>query len=236
MDQLRKPFFLLALILMTLAVLVEAGSTALVGDAGAEKTADALDAPTPGYGIPYHALLDGLLLFTALLMGAPLVIPERIHGRVQGVATLIVSILALLGSIALILIALAMLLLMIALLLAVPFGTIAYMILYGHFDRSGAQVTLGLILGLKMGFAVFLLLAHQDFVKNKGLMLILATSFLATIVVSFLHGFVPRPLVSITDALGGIVVGIIAAIWAIVYLIGSIPSIVKALRVDRATA
>jgi hypothetical protein len=91
-------------------------------------------------------------------------------------------------------------------------------------------------MSLKLAFAVVLLLAHQRFLQNKGLVLIILTSLLANVILSFLHGIVPRLLVSITDAIGAIVVGILAAVWALIFLIGSIPAIVKALRVDRATA
>jgi hypothetical protein len=40
---------------------------------------------------------------------------------------------------------------------------------------------------------------------------------------------VPLPAVSITDALAAIIVGILALIWAIVMLIGSIIAVVQAL-------
>jgi VanZ family protein len=120
--------------------------------------------------------------------------------------------------------------LMVTLLLAVPFGTLIYLIGYGSFDRGLATAVLSVIMTLKLGFAVCLILAHQGFVKMKGLVLIILTSIAAGIVVSFLHGVVPGILVSITDAIAGIVVGILAALWALFFLIGSIPSIVKSLK------
>ncbi len=82
---------------------------------------------------------------------------------------------------------------------------------------------------LKIVAAICLPLAQQRFLKLKSLILLVATSFLATIVVSFLHGFVPGPLVSITDALAAIIVGILALIWAVVILIGSINAVIQAL-------
>ena len=39
----------------------------------------------------------------------------------------------------------------------------------------------------------------------------------------------PGPLVSITDALAAIIVGILALIWAVVILIGSINAVIQAL-------
>ena len=229
MDRLRTPFFIAAVIVMLLVVLTELGSIALLNKAGAN--ADQL--PTPGLGIPYLALLDGLILFTVSLMGLSLLLPERIHGRLQGVATFVVSLLLLLLAIAMIFMAIGLLMLMVSLLLAVPFGTIAYLAAYADFRVGAAQITLGSLMALKIAFAVLLVLAHQRFLENKGLVLIILTSLLANIIIAFLHAF-PRILVSITDGIGAIVVGILAAIWALVFLIGSIPAVIKALRVDRA--
>ena len=44
------------------------------------------------------------------------------------------------------------------------------------------------------------------------------------------HGLVPTVLVSISDAIAGIIVAFLAALWALFFLIGSIPSIVKSLK------
>jgi len=233
LDALRKPFLIVAVILLVIAVLVEAGSLTYLNASSGGAT-QFKDIPTPGLGIPYLALLDGLLLFTLGIICAPLIIPQRIHGRVQGVVTLIVSLLTLIAAIAMIFVALALVMLMVSLFMAIPFGTIIYMAKYAAFEKGAAAATLGLIMSLKLGFAVFLVLAHQRFLQNKGLVLIVLTSFLATIIVSFLHGLTPVFLVSITDGIAAIIIAILAAIWALVYLIGSIPSIIKVLRVDRA--
>ena len=64
----------------------------------------------------------------------------------------------------------------------------------------------------------------------KGLVLIVLTSLVAGLVVSFLHGFVPGILVSITDAVAGIVVAILAILWAAFLLLGSVFSVVAALK------
>jgi hypothetical protein len=103
------------------------------------------------------------------------------------------------------------------------------MIIWGFFNTGAAKVALGLLLALKLGFAFCLVLAHQRFLQNKGLVLIVLTSFVANLVVSFLHALVPSILVSITDSIAAIVVLILAAIWAFIFLIGSIISIVKAI-------
>src|SRR5215467_7750762 len=116
LDTLRKPLFIVALILVSVTVLVEIGSGLVKSMASAKI----------GLGIPYSPLLDGLLLFAVLLMGLGLLVPERVTGRIQGILTLVIS--AVLGvlSFILILAAIVALVEMVILLVTVPFGTIAY--------------------------------------------------------------------------------------------------------------
>ncbi|HKQ78860.1 MAG TPA: hypothetical protein VJ810_34495 [Blastocatellia bacterium] len=219
LDTLRKPLFLVAVVLILIVLLIELGS-ALVAS---------MRAGAHGMGIPYLALLDGLLVFTIILMACSLLIPERVQGRIQGIATLIVSLIVIIAGIAKIFTAIGKLFLMIGLLLAPIFGTIAYLIIFAGFPRGEAAASLSLLMTLKLFFAGFLIFAHQRFLQNKGLVLIVLSSLIATVIVGFLHGLVPGFLVSITDAVAAIVVAIIAIIWAIVFLVGSIISTVKAI-------
>jgi hypothetical protein len=231
LDELRKPFFIVALLLMLFAVLVEIGSAMWVDVGGkSAELASALDADTPGYGIAYLSFLDGFVLYITLLIGLGMIIPERVQGRVQGCATLIVSFFGCLGAITAIFTALVVLIVMVTLLLSPIFGTIAYFAIYADFDRGAANITLSLIMLLKLGFVIFLFLAHQRFLQNKGLVLIVLTSLLANLIVSFLHNFVPGVLASITDVIGAIVVAILAVIWAIFLMIMAIISIIKAIH------
>ena len=218
LDTLRKPVFIVALVLIIVTVLVELGS-GLVKSLGNARI---------GLGIPYSPLLDGLLLFAVLLMGLGLLLPERLTGRLQGIATLVVSLVLGALSFVLILAAVAALIEMVTLLVAIPFGTIAYLIIFGNFDRSGAAIALSLIMTLKLYFAGCLVLAHQRFLQNRGLVVLILTSLLATLIIGFLHGLVPAFLVSITDAIAAIVVGILALVWAIWFLLRSIPAVAKA--------
>lgn len=264
-ETLRKPLFVVALVLLTIAVLVEIGSTAIVKDAAVNARGVLNDARSdpklggeledvdeddldemegeletlqdeedpPGLAISYLALVDGLLLFIVLLMGLALLLPDRVHGKLQGVLTLIVSLLVLIGGVILASVAFLLLLLMVGLFSAVPFGTITYLVLFGFFARPSAAAVLALVFLLKIGFVVFLVLAQERFLQSKGLVLLTATSLLASLIVSFLHGLVPLPLVSITDALAAVIVAILAIVWALLMLIGSIISIIKLLRFDR---
>lgn len=221
--KLRTPFFIIALILMACVVLIETASPWLMQTTG--KNFD-----QPGYGIQYLVFIDSLLLYVTILIGLALIIPERIQGKVQGIVTLIVSILGCFGMIAAIFMALTFLLLMVTLLLAPIFGTIAYFVIYADFDRTGANITLSLIMTLKICFIIFLILAHQRFLQNKSLVLLTLTSLIASLIISFLHNLVPGFLVSITDAVGAIIVAILAVIWAIVFIVGSVVAIVKSIK------
>ncbi len=222
LENLRKPFFIIALVVMAIVVLIEIGSPWLM-----EHT-KGFD--TPGYGISYMAFIDGLLLYVSILITLAMLLPESVQGRIQGIVTLIVSFFGCLGAIASCFTALIFLLVMVTMLLAPIFGTIAYFVIYGHFDRSGAAVTLSIIMTLKIVFIVLLLLAHQKFIENKSLVLLILTSLLCNLIISFLHNFLPIFLVSITDAVGGIIVAIIAIIWLIIFLVMAIVSIVKAIH------
>jgi hypothetical protein len=89
-------------------------------------------------------------------------------------------------------------------------------------------VTLSLLIVLKVAFAACLILAHQRFIQNKGLVLIVLTSLAANIMISFSHAIVPVPLVSITDGIATIIVFVLVVLWAVFFLVGSIVAVAKA--------
>ncbi len=218
---LRKTPLLIALALAGVVVLIEIGSPLILG------TDD--DSP-PGRGIPYLALVDVIVAYTLVLTALPLIVPDRVQGKVQGIVTLVASIVLLIAAFVLTLLALVALLLMVTMFLSIPFGTIVYVSLFGDFETGRAAAILTLLMILKLVGVVLLIVAQPRFLQNKGLVLLVLTSLIATIVVSFLHGLVPGVLVSITDALAAIVVGIAAIVWAIVLIIGSIPAILRAIK------
>src|SRR6185312_10138257 len=131
-DRLRTPFFVLAIVLIFITLLIEIGmvlpnflpsssppvqnflspSSNLSNEVNKfnQEQPGAIDklnrqSHPPGISIPDMALLDGIVLFTVTLMGIALLIPARLQGRVQGIATLIFS---------LILIGIALLLILVA--------------------------------------------------------------------------------------------------------------------------
>ncbi|HEX7151036.1 MAG TPA: hypothetical protein VF618_06070 [Thermoanaerobaculia bacterium] len=254
LDSLRRPFLFLSAILIVLAVLVEFGSTFLIRatpvqrglppEIASQLTPTQLiaaqrqlastpsietDEP-PGYGITALGLVDVMLLLTVGLMALSIVIGHHLQGRTQGIIGLVVGVLVFIAAFKNLLAAFIELMIRVTLLLAVPFGTIAYMALYAFFDRGGAAAILGLSWFLKIAAFVCLVLAQQRYLKQMGLMLLVATSLIGSFVVSFLHGLPPRFLVSITDPIAAIVCDILAIIWAIVAVVYGIVAVIKALQ------
>ncbi len=157
---------------MLLALIVELAASELL----TKLTAGTLQTFTPGIAINYLAIMDGIIVYSVFWMLLGLVLPGRFTGSAQGIVTLIAAILALIGTVVLAFAAFVLLMLMITLLLAVPFGTIAYFAEWGHFATRAAAATLTLAMLLKILFCIFLVLAHQRFLQNKGLVILTAVS------------------------------------------------------------
>ena len=221
--ELRLPFFIAAGVCLLLALLVEAAAA----QAFTGLFFDAKD--TPGHAINALALIDGILLYSLIWMLLSVVAPRSVTGRAQGCVTLFVSFFGCLGTIALIIAAFALLMLMLALLVAVPFGTIAYLVAWGHFARGAATTTLALAMLLKIAFLVLAVIAHQRFLQNKGLLVLTGLSLGLTWVIGFVHALLPRILVSIGDQLMALVICIVAAIWLLLLLIGAVIATIKAI-------
>lgn len=254
-EKLRKGAFIRALIALVLAFCVEIGATffldagsaadrvkSLAGNADflklqqqtgadpAELASVSADNPQPpGLAISYLALIDGLLLLLLVIMVLNIVASQQAVGRLQGIVTLILMILMIIASIVLAIIALVKLLLMVTLFISAPFGTLAYLVLFGNFDTSGATFALATILALKLVFCLQLVMGQQRFLALKGFVALVATSLVCTLLVGFLHGIVPSVLTSITDAIAALIIAIVALIWSIVLLIGAVIGTVKAI-------
>lgn len=226
MDQLRKPFFAVAVFFLVLAFVAELAASGWL----ARLTAGHLEeVPTPGIAINYLAIIDGLLIYNFCWMTLQLIIPRGISGRAQGPITLVLSLIALIFTIILAVATFTLLMIMVSLLLAVPFGTIAYIAAWGTFAVTAAAATLSFVMVLKLLFCLFLVLAQQRFLQNKGLLFLIALSLGFTFVVGFIHAFLPRFLASIGDAVAALVVAIVGAIWLLLLVITSLVATVKAL-------
>lgn len=226
--KLNRPLFVAAAVLIVLACLFEALSHPVLDAFGGWSLPGAGQA-TPGWSLRYLAILDLILSYTILGMGLGLVLPGTVQGRVQGVVTLVLSLVGLLACLWLAMLALAALALMLALLVAVPFGTLAYLALFGHFPEGQAQAAIGALLALKMGFLVCLALSHRGFLANKGLLALAGASIGGTLLAGLLVGLMPSFLVSIADVVLAIVVAVVGAVWLLLPVIGSLWAIVLAL-------
>ncbi|OWU97079.1 hypothetical protein B5D80_32180 [Micromonospora wenchangensis] len=247
MGELRRPFLLLALLAVALVVALELGSSLLTGggDAGGALLTGARDlgvdvgevgriSEPSGRGTGYLALVDVVALWSTGLFCLSLLLSERVQGRVQGVATLVFAVLLILASLVLLVTVFVELTVMVSLFLAVPFGTLAYLALWGFFPVGEASLLLGLVLALKLVWAGLLLLAQPRFLQNKGLVLLALTTLVCTVVLEFLHRLVLVILVSILDDVGALVFAVVALVWGLVLLVGSVPAVVKAVRATAA--
>src|SRR4051794_26458456 len=202
-------------------------------DTARNQLAQSTQDQPPGLAIPDLALVNALLLLALVLTALPMLIGDRATGTVQGIVSIIGGLIGLVVGITLAVAALAALILMVSLLLAVPFGTLAYLAIFGSFDTGTSAAVTTVVLAMQIIGLICLILAQERFLKSKGLMLLFGTTILLTFVVSLLHSIVPGILVSITDAIGGIVIGIVGAIWALVVLIGGIVAAARLLQVGR---
>jgi hypothetical protein len=230
MDKLRWPFLAAAIVVSIVIVTIELGTAAPI-----VKKLLQMDEQPPGIAIPALALLDLQLVFAAVIYGLGVVLPQSLMGRVQGIASLVLSILLITGAIVAIFAALTLLLLMVAL-IASFFGIIVYLAVFGDFGRNQAAIILSVLLAAKIAFGVLLILAHQRFLQNKGLVLLVVTSLIANVVISILHGLVPIVLVSVTDAIAAIIVSVLAVVWAIGLLVGAIIAIIRIIKPEKRQA
>lgn len=185
----------------------------------------------PGVGITAIGYLDLIFLYTLALIALDFlpVVPAA-YARIHGIVTLVLSVLGFIGALALAFLTFTLLMTMVSLLVTVPFGTIAYLAIWGSFDTTGAKVVLSLTMLLKLAGVGMILVASPSFLKNKGFMLLVICSLGLTFVLGLLHTIPPGFLVSITDALGALVTIIVLIVWIVVLLISSISAILRAIR------
>jgi len=247
LGEVRRPLFFLACFALLLAVLVETGSSLALGGAAAGPVAAVaggipgiepdmllgVDAESPpGNGIGYLALIDGYLLFSVIMLGLSFLLSQRAYGRMQGIVTLIVSFCWIILSFIMALVAFVLLLVMFGLFVAVPFGTIAYLAIWGFFPVGQSAAVLGLLLFLKLVFVALLVLAQQKFLKAVALMIHIAVSFVLQLVLGIVQAWLPGIVVSLGDQLLALVFAIVSLLGAIWAFIWTIPAVVNAIRVS----
>jgi hypothetical protein len=223
-EQLRWPFMFIAVVLAVAFVALEAGSTFLLGT----SQAGAASSVQSQLGIPSLWLLDIALLWTVVLAALPLLLDKNLVARLQGVVTLILSIVVIIAGLVTLIKAFVLLMVMLALVVSF-FGMIAYLAIWGGFDTGSAATMLATITFFKLALVVCLLLAQQRFFQSKGLIILIVLSLVCDLLMSFLHGLVPGIFVSITDALGAIIISIVAIIYALFQAVWAIVAIARAI-------
>jgi hypothetical protein len=227
--KVKTAFFFLGALALLLALALEAGSALLLG--AFKPTAGVANIAAPGVGIRALTFIDVVLAYTLLLIGIDAIGGIRaIVSRVQGVVTLVLSIIGIIVAIVFIFASIGLVVLMLALLMSPPFGTIAYFVVWGTFDTASARLILGLDMTLKLVGVGMIAVSNPAFLKNKGFLLLMACSLGATFVLGLLQTIPPTFLVSITDAVGAIISGVIALVWMIILLVGAVLAIIRAVR------
>ncbi|WP_194410457.1 hypothetical protein [Microbacterium cremeum] len=187
----------------------------------------------PGLGIPYLVLPVGLLLLTVALMALPALIGHRATALVNGIVSLVGGLVATIAGFVMAIFAFVALTAMVTLFLAAPFGTLAYLAIFGFFDIWASAAVLGLVLVLQLAAVVFLVVAERRMLGNKRLVVFLLLALLLTFVTMVLHSIVPIILVSITDAVAALVTAIVGTVWALLLFVGGIIALLKQLNLAR---
>lgn len=225
MQPTKLILFCLGAFAILLSFGVEFGSAYLL------KSPSLANLKRPGIGITAIAYVDLIFLYTLALISVDFFPALRaVVARVQGLFTLIASLLGFIGSLVLAFLTLTFLMMMVSLLLTVPFGTIAYLAVWGDFDVAGAKVVLALTMTLKLVGVGLILFASPSFLRNKGFMALTFCSLGLSFILGFLHTWPPGILVSIADAVGALLAAIVLIVWTLLLLIGSIPAILRAVR------
>jgi hypothetical protein len=210
------------------AALVVLGSGVL-GDTASELSG--AGGGRPGIGIRSLGLINLLLAYVLVLMILDLFPAwQKVAPRLQGLVTLIATLIGVFAAIAFIFVAFQLLMLMLGLLFSPPFGTMAYFALFGRFDTETSRRVLAAVMSLQILGTIAIVVVNPTLLKNLLLLLLVGSALLLTFVLGLLHALPPSFLVSIADAIGAIVAGILGAVWMFVFLIFAIVAVLRALR------
>ncbi|WPD22671.1 MAG: hypothetical protein SD837_21105 [Candidatus Electrothrix scaldis] len=187
-------------------------------------------AVVPGMGIKSMVLIDGILLYSWSVIKLGAFLSEKVLTPAVKICNFLFFLAMLIFSFVIIGRAVTQLMLMISLLLAVPFGTIVYMVKYAEFQTTTALAILGMLFALKLSFTASLVVGEKRLFEDyRTFLLLLLFSFIANFLINFLHAIAPGFLVSITDAVAAIVVAVIAIIWLLYMFLDSLWGVITLL-------
>lgn len=172
--------------------------------------------------LPAQALLDAIVLVSALAVTLPQLLARRNMTRGVGLGSFLANLAILLGGIAVVVAAIGRLRYLAALYLSPPFGTLSYLLLYGSFRRGGALAVLAGLLVLKLVAFLLFVRASPRAVARRGVAGVAVTSVGAMVVTTFCYALAPSSMGGLADALAAAVVALAAIFWAGVIVSGSV--------------
>jgi hypothetical protein len=229
-DTLRQIVFITGILAMVFAALIVNNIDALQNSQNAAAFENA-GLPLPGVGIKSLGLINLLMAFVMMLMLLEKVtVWQRLGPKVLGAVTAVLTFIGLLMAVFLIIKTITLFFLMIGLLFSPPFGTIAYFSTWGDFPSRDAKQILSVVMVLQVGGLLAAVLVNPTLLKNIWLVLLGGTAIGLTFLLGLLHGLPPKFVVSITDAIGAIIAGIVSAIWMIIFCFSGIKSAITAIK------
>ncbi|MEM6477792.1 MAG: hypothetical protein AAF647_01975 [Pseudomonadota bacterium] len=184
-----------------------------------------------GLAIPALALVDGLLLWLVITLVTSTVMPAPLHSKVRALLTPFIYLAALILALVALTAAILKLVLMLSLLVALPFGPLVYLAVFGSFATNGVTLVIGVVTLLRAGALICLFLSSWRYLKNKTLVFTAATGFVCGLLVGLVFALLPGLLHSVGDAILAIVFSIFALIWALIMFIRSIPTLLSLIRI-----
>ena len=161
---LIKPLYVFAAIAILICVGLEAGASWLPQPSGSALGQGQL-------GIAALWLFDISLLWTLILGALAFVVDRNLLGKVQGIVTLVLSIVIILWGLKTLIIDFVLLLIMVALLSSF-FGWLVYVPLFAFFNTGQAAEFLGILTLFKLVALVLLVVAQRRFARQFGILLI----------------------------------------------------------------
>lgn len=206
-----------------LALALELGSHAVVSlvDASAAE----------GLSMPAMGLIDGLLLWLLLTLVTSTIIPAPVHNKLRALLTPLVYLVAVIVAVFVFFGGVLKLTLMLSLLLAVPFGPLVYLSVYGNFGTDGVTLVTGIVTGFRAAVLVILCISSWRYLKNKTLISMATAGFISGFLVGLIFALLPGILHSVGDAVLAIIFAVLASVMSIVMFVRSIPALLSAFRI-----
>jgi hypothetical protein len=183
----------------------------------------------PGVGLAALSFFDLLVIYAFVVIALEVAGLGALTGRAQGFTALTTGVLGALAGLILTFSALALLNQMLALIQA-PLGLPTYLALFGHFDTAASREILSVIMCLKLIGLALILLGVPSLLRNRKLLILVCVSLGFTFVLGLVDAYVPGFLISLFDALAGVVIGAYGLVRFVLLAFAGLSSLLKAAR------